>query len=657
MAKQKTNFFERHLEKGVFGATALVLVGVVVRFLVMSPNTASIGGQEARPGEIDRIVAAKAEQVRKAVQAAKPKEEDVPEPRKRWDESAGGALERLNLQATLIRTAPWQKQILDVGDVKLGAVGSDVMSLARVLPPAKPLVRSGRNLVVELPIQPLESPGARQAPAANMENGDRRDVNWATVFFTFDRQGQRQLFAEAGYSPVLRETVFGWPLIQRRKLSAGEWTEWEEVEVFEPYGRPAMPTIELDASGDAAATASVVVQDLAAMLRSVQARVIRPEFPPIVSGRRWEIPKPEGIDEKTFEGEGDARFTEELKFWDPTHVPIGDDARGGPWWIVDQQQVKRRQQEEKQQQLRDRQLEGKSPGQQDRLRATWDLKAARDLVDANDLEGALKLVEPWTKGGTLIPAPLRDQALDLRDEIEAKLKKEREAEQAQLRAEERRQAAMAEAGMAALAQGGGPPITILWAHDLTVQPGAVYQYRARLRLLNPCAARPSRVKDPNDATKLFIESDWSEPSDQVEIQPDVHFFLTASSGGNASVRIYKWFMGQWVRDDFPVEVGRKIGGIGRAKVAMLDTRTSRTMDVDFASDYVAVDLDFDRPTAASSGGSRRRAKTTTALIYLDPRNELRQRLHDEDKKSKLRKVLEEQVFKEASIAEDRGAGR
>ena len=78
MAKQAVSPIERHVEKGVLGVTALVLLSAVAMFLVRSPNTLEMDGQEVGPGEIDDRVRAKAQTVRASINRFKP-EVEMPE--------------------------------------------------------------------------------------------------------------------------------------------------------------------------------------------------------------------------------------------------------------------------------------------------------------------------------------------------------------------------------------------------------------------------------------------------------------------------------------------------------------------------------------------------------------------------------------------------
>ena len=77
MARKSGNVFEKHVEKGVFGLTALVLLFVVVQYLLRSPNSVTLGADEAGPAQVDLLVKQKAEQVLALVRNAKPKADET----------------------------------------------------------------------------------------------------------------------------------------------------------------------------------------------------------------------------------------------------------------------------------------------------------------------------------------------------------------------------------------------------------------------------------------------------------------------------------------------------------------------------------------------------------------------------------------------------
>ena len=72
MAKQLVSPVERHVEKAVLGITAILLIGVVAKFFVTSPNQLVIDGVSVTPATIDEKIALTAEAVRLRIRNAEP---------------------------------------------------------------------------------------------------------------------------------------------------------------------------------------------------------------------------------------------------------------------------------------------------------------------------------------------------------------------------------------------------------------------------------------------------------------------------------------------------------------------------------------------------------------------------------------------------------
>ena len=64
MAKQLVSPVERHFEKGIVGLAALLLLGVIAKFLILSPNQKEVGGKKVTPNTNDAVVAQAADGVR-----------------------------------------------------------------------------------------------------------------------------------------------------------------------------------------------------------------------------------------------------------------------------------------------------------------------------------------------------------------------------------------------------------------------------------------------------------------------------------------------------------------------------------------------------------------------------------------------------------------
>ncbi|GAG47596.1 unnamed protein product, partial [marine sediment metagenome] len=81
--------------------------------------------------------------------------------------------------------------------------------------------------------------------------------------------------------------------------------------------------------------------------------------------------------------------------------------------------------------------------------------------------------------------------------------------------------------------------------------GKTFQYRVRIRFLNPIfGAAPTQVdpKHPEEAWIVELPGAWSEPSEPIAIEPVVRFFFVgAGFGDRANFKLYRWIYGKWYR--------------------------------------------------------------------------------------------------------------
>jgi hypothetical protein len=547
----------------------------------------------------------------------------VPEWIQEWKKYEDGPIKMANLSNTLDQGPYWHDPILQVKGLENG-IRQQAITLAEVIAPDKPIILTGRNLVTEIPEAERVLAGNMPAmlsvagPGAAGDNAVSKDLNWATVFIPFDRAAQIKQFEAAGYPARRRAVLFLWPELQRRSRRDGNWSDWESVVASLPYDRPANPEVTNDPGLNPGPNDAVSIQGFSQLVLEAQLRIMRPEFPPVISGKPWSIPVLPGIKPDDFTAEGDSRWNELLLQWDPNYVPPETNAagRGGPG------------------QINNLVTEGMSIGRQVNIV----MDEAQKLMHRDPVAAQTLLDDLLQKGNLTIA--LQGKIFELKKKIQEKI-------DAQQTAADRRQAFQQRPGMRAGSAGIDaasldtlPARTTLWAHDTGPVPGAIYQYRARVVLYNVYAGLPDSLADAADANIVEIAGAWSEPADPVEIQPDVHFFVR-KSGRDARVAMYKWYKGQWVKDEFTVTIGSKIGGPGRADVKLADDLVLPE-DIDFTSDYTVVDLDFNRELPPGVPG-RGRNKTALSLVYLDSQNQLRERFDVLDRNDRLQESLKQEV--------------
>ncbi|MEM9662862.1 MAG: hypothetical protein AAF937_11200 [Planctomycetota bacterium] len=108
--------------------------------------------------------------------------------------------------------------------------------------------------------------------------------------------------------------------------------------------------------------------------------------------------------------------------------------------------------------------------------------------------------------------------------------------------------------------------TPAWAHDLRVDQGGVYRYRARLVMANPLFGRAASLSDEQKeaAASAFVRSPWSEWSEPVETGWPEYFFVERASAGaglggraqpTARGELFRFHYGYWRKAVVSLEPG------------------------------------------------------------------------------------------------------
>jgi hypothetical protein len=545
MPKAKVSFIQEHVEKLVLGACALVLIGSVVYFLVLGPFKTADG---QGPGELCDLAARTADESLQRVRSKK----HTP------DAAARGALAREGLEkvfgpgedAGLIamaniqpRFAPivqWAPPLVDTGTVD----ASEKHDLAPLLPPEKPIVRAGRaTFSIADPI-PLESVATR----GGSRGGEAREVNRAYAYVTaqIDLLAQGLLNRRTRYSPGKFDAPLVIVGVQLQRRPAGDENAlWEDVPIYSPFKPIELPDIKFTSEGRFA-TADDGERFLAfrkLLLREADL-IARTPPPEMVGGKpvdiRPRVPWLVEGDPKSEELAGDEA--------DAPSAPAGQLTRGGraPKKVVPTPERRF----------------NKWFGFADRAMKEGELDLAAVL-----LEAAL--------GEEGVPSNLREKAVAKQRDLD---ERRRAAKLPPMRTEYRRPEKMM-------------PIAAL---DLDAVAGQTYVYRIRYEILNPFVGEPAELKDPSDAERLTLVSEWSPPSAPVEIRSDTYFYLTSVNpkARTAEIEIFRLHSKQWFRTAAKIAVGEPIG---KSQKIRRDT-------VNFYTGAVALDV------LAENGG---------ALVYVD----------------------------------------
>jgi len=617
MAKQLVSPVERHIEKLLLAVAVLALLGAVARYLIASPNHLQMDGETVTPGTIDGKLLAKAELIRQRIRDAKA-EVPPPEPLRDEFERSLAPLKRESwpLVAATGPAAPFVDQ---------PGKPSGQYELLKVMQLPKPKLTFGRStFVVESTNEPTT-----YYPA-----------NWVTVSSMIDVRQQSKLQRQA-YGVTREELIYGPTEIQRRaRRPDGSWSDddWKAVtpwfrfvELPKPPEIKLVPTeghFEIDAESDRDLTEFKNLLTAPA----VQLACLRPLAPNVDNGSPWRFPVISTAVEVL-------AMDDEMLY--PKDPPASDpEDRYGfvRAKATDQATTAAK-------------AIAKNFDEADKL-----IKQARATLNADDARRAYNLYFQISNNNNSKPADKSRAKRGMADADQAANDIEREK---RIRNRGGNEPSSPTQGSQAQRPVRQPlPTQQCWVNDMRpgdVQSGSVYQYRIRFSLLNRLVGEPTKFKEPQDATKVYLTGPWSEPSDPVVIPEDKEFYLATEDerDGQVGVKIFRWYEGVWVGSrKFDLGIGDPVGGHSREKVPSLEAgKPYDNADIDFDTGSVVLDIEFNRLLRERKRGSGRdgvrfadRAKGSCAVAVIGPDGRMIEHLLPVDKDNPSQRVAQSRVW-------------
>jgi len=565
MPAKKINPLEQHIEKGVLGLAALVLLYCLIAYMISSPVTGRIGTEIVRPGEGYKLVWEKADALERQAQREPLPEIKVLNPNSTTTKPR--PLEPLDpgLAAPLPAVAPFGPELEKVRDPELETrikqvAGGRKYPLPKVLAPKRQKVHMGRSALDLSQIATREGDG----PGSELT-----DTSWVTVVAEIDVKEQRKLLA---YLPdreeIEKEPIFIGAELERAEVDdqgkLGEWVKVapieSEVSILGPDNSLKVKTID---------ELRVIRDEILSNPEQVQAIGLNPAFPRVISGRQWATPTVAGEKPKPATEEKGPQVREvskvEKKIRQPVkrergpgvggRVPGGRAARGGRGGGIG---------------AGGRPMAGAGRGM--RGRPGMGMPGMGPMMD-DDMMGP----------GMFGPGTGLERGLPGRDI--------------------RERVTMAR-GPGKLEKTDRGDIKV-WAHDLTATPGRTYRYRIRVIMFNPLAGYSNYLENiDRDTLQVGIAGPWSAPSEPVTIEKEMYFFVAGpASNGSARVTVYKWYKGWLVDEKFTVQVGQEIGGKDKTRFGDEATQTEEKVEVDFSTGAVLLDVTQDAavPVIKKSG--------------------------------------------------------
>ena len=636
---------EKHVEKGLLGVAAAFMLYMLYAFMIGRPYTIDFNGQKVAPTELHGKILDAAQAMDRTVAAAKPEDKAV---EKFSDKLAAAQKDGIFADAAvkplLRRTSEFGPDIVVPG-LEESEEASGPIALVTPLRPSAPKVSQGRSAVVPKAVvisDTEQKPGAGAVPpvpaaavpaaAVSTTPGGGSDVptvetSWVTVAAYFDVNAQKQEMAKAKYrSHLQKPEIVGVDVERREKLATGEWSEWKAVTPGKAMPQIEIPSPAFNAAGQWLNQAEM--NRFRALVRTEQARLMQPPFAEVKNGDKWELPPLPG--HETTEGEeGEKPAVRPPPRQPEARQPVrptqsGGGSVGGPTGTGRGGGGGRFGPSGPATPNVDDKAEGKK-------RAGEDMKTAKEAMSKKEYSEAAAAAQAVVDNQHATEAQKKDAAQVIED---AQKKMAASNEQGPMVGPGRGPRGGGMVGGAADA--GQPKIELVtnpegakepavWFHDDSVEGGKTYQYRMRVRLWNRYVGNMKALTNPEDARKPVIVGDWSAESDEITVKPR-HFFFLASNqlkDNKASVDVWTWNNGKWMKEKYNVGVGDTIGGVKKITLDEIDetTKKKKTQEVSFETGAIVVDLrivEVQERLGGKAGSFKYAEKQTLVLTYVDP---------------------------------------
>lgn len=508
MAKQTAGFVDQHIEKVVLGVCALIFLGTAAYYFGIGPYKVDDKDPKQLIENARQVAEETQNRVRSAPAYDPAKDKDnkqgvANEPLKalaRWfGNAAEGLVSIAGIDPKSPRTQAFPTPLLAVH----GIAEEDKLSPAKLVAPSAPIVMSGHAYLDMPPTVDFEA----ALKSSSQTRTESRERSWVSVAAQVNLAEQFKSFLAAKYPPGMAMSM---PIIRvhlQRKVVGERGADWEEVTPYTPYKRIVLPDATFLPNGALDGNSSTAVSKFRELIRAGQELIARCPLPPKTQGTRGDEPTAPPlpyIDSPPGTVVASPGEPPGPRGSDPNTVAGVQRARE---WLGRAQKA----------------LAGQKPYSDPDPELAHLLARAASVtkgLSPADAERAKKLMQEAEAAAKTAKRPLPSGALE-------------EAEH----------------------------LMPILAHDLDVTPGRSYVYRIRYEILNPLVGS-AQMRDPADARKMTLVSDWSPESREVEVKSDLFYFLTKADAKaqTAEFTVFKKMAGgEFERDTFKVGPGQLVG--------------------------------------------------------------------------------------------------
>jgi hypothetical protein len=580
--KKVTDFIEAHIEWLAVAVGVLYLGLMAWTYVIGSPTSVSIDGQDLGPGQVDPYIADKVVTPleAKVKTASVPKFGEVDWVKSFRDQMALADLKPAQMEGLWVNAPPVMRTIGGRGP-KIEDPSVPKVTQLPVLPPAVMGEFSmGASSVVPGAGALAGADGAgggaappnnrNRAPAVAVAAVPAVDKNWVTVGFKIPSTELAKAFGEVKLPKVFYKTaVLQVQLYRQEQTPDGKWTAEVPIKRLPIQQIPPMP-------GDKAQPQQY--KDFLSWAVSHQPEIIQPPFYQIAKGDPWNKPTAV-VEPPPVEAPPETPVVEGLPDFDPNKDYGPDD--------IKKMTPKQKKEYFEAKQKRDRDKNrgrggggrpggkggkggGAAGGGGGGMRAIDDSDALDDYhYDGLDVPNpyALEPDAPPYRGILSIGGPLvvfQDPPQDERGNPPASGAPPPETPADPNNPNPTTQPAEGFCPNGEFDAGNIPDITG-WAHDETVEPGKIYRYKVVYSIKSPVYAAPNACK-PQDLAKTFAlgsdaaKTEWSK---EVKIPARTSFYIARQFNESANpvvkFEVFAWQGGAKKSRQFDIAPGDMVG--------------------------------------------------------------------------------------------------
>ena len=545
MSRSKENVLELYVHFIILGVVGLISLGLLFKFVIMSPNNAEYMGQTVTPSDVDQKILEQAKRIETKLASE-------PEPKSRYTPKA------VEFEALMKDSMPnLTVAYFSYPGEESAAIESQRQYAVPAIPAPTNMVADHVRTVAFVPLVDMGIEDSYETIPTDVADTDivtvQATINVTALYENFDKTFAGRSLKAQWRDPQLAKVIFAGVQLQRQQLVDGVWTDWKVV-----------PRTKIDKYRQ-------VFSDVYEAQEPSKSEILMPQF--IIPDLWKNALQPNVYDIAQLD----------MKWYPPS-------------LLADYEKEISNVEKERQR------TERETAKTADRASRTATRETGRtpaagagmgDGMGMGGMGGMGMGMEGMGGGGAAerTPTRTREPRAEREEKPAPKVQQKRDfdKEYTDIKIKE-------DADLGKLRDN-----LVVWAHDDTAEPGQTYRYKLRYGVFNPVAGKgwyDEQSAAYND--QIVLWSEFTDVTDKFAIDKRQYIFPTGSQANGAVVKVAKLMLGNWKTRDFLVKPGEFIGyEVEEQQKPSTTTQYNRdlgttaetiTEKIDYATGMVFVDL-------------------------------------------------------------------